>query len=1635
MDFATRNWFKYVNGDIRRLLTETATEDLRKLSDFNGEEGHNIAFGVLEQLVEIYGDKNDKKISKILKTAVNTIKNRPIGKWQKSHSTALKKLNKCGVLKEDLNRTQAIFANALTEATASFETSEDVSECGCKDKKKPRKKVIKVDLEEEQILNIDKLINKDAEQLTELTEKSAEMIMSWFGGDYSKLSFNELFDGKLRIMVPLVSEEAKTLHKIVKLLHKEGWMLPEDSIDAAYHRRKFPTRIVKQKLRRRVGELPDDFGVPSEDNPDPREIEEYEEEREIADLSLEKTRTITIPKGPRAGETITKKDETTMSRAILKNKSFPQDLKDWWQKNQTRYTKGKQWKQIEAAFFNPTKKPSEMLAVISRHPLDVLRMSDISDITSCHSEGASHYNCAIAEAKGHGLIAYMVTPEDYKKLMSGKATRTEHIDIKRFKLSLTDRLLNSEGIYQNTESRRTHPNPENQKQKYWKTDDSGRLHFQEEIYAKDYFIPKYKEEFEKMGFGPEWFTIENVATAAKAAIRGGDRSEYEIAPPLTLQYDDEDDYYGSEQEQYDRAKKLWDQKEEATTWLKQYFEKFPKVAKSITILNGDKQHDNVDNLIDFIQSDERGRGFGRLPVSVRKHMNDEAFIMAAQAEARGENFSINGLNRQPPQPPAEPEDKKITDISDFDDIEIFKDKNRDVLGIGAQARVRLRKFVDEATGNEFVSPERRTYGAPVVGFLGAVTNWAFNEQKDMFIDDNGDIELPEFYDLTRYGGSYEDTKDGEVLNNFFDSGDIPPKYDDFRNVNSDSEDEDADQLEEWEEEVQEYADAANQSYEHCSIYAEVTDHGDGLYISASGNMVVEIELTGWADFKKENYGFYRIEWNEGRTDFELVDGPIIPFSYGGDYSIRRWFSNIVEHEYVNVEWSLSKRNGKVYLDIDYSIECDDCGEPNDVDHFADYIRDDWDNKYAEIAENIRREFVDQEVIEPNAFDKKAASEEHTEWAEALKHFTYIGPDGDGEMLFSLKNHDGTERYQMTNVVMPAKWFIRKGQELEATDLTALLGGQPKPKRADTPARVDHSYAAAKTLRNELERMEAEANAYAARQVNIDFGDPKYDEPEDSFGIDFAKDLTLRTYLVPYERITDRMKAKVEGTKDQYLGFGMSISVHSVDTEEEIEGAFKFIEYIDKNFMIVMSAFETLYREAIEEWIAKKEKAEAAAVSKGTASIIINALDMYSRGFDDVPVNDPRFNPRANTAKALILWFSESWDEMNKLERRILINQFLRPVQQGSLTRVMPDATDNNSPQHWTDYIKGAHREAGAPFTVTNAYRWQGPSYGKIFDSYADPHSERYDYMEGIEALRGESPSSDVVSKAVNDQGLNPVEVAAQAHRAANNIEEQIFRIDALLNEKESPIDLRIYKTRLGCAIDTKVGGAEMEIETQVRGIDGVTTVRSIADSKRPLTATTNYVVFELKFELMGSSSRKEYREAILFPGLRRIPGLNIVDWTSIHRTNVRGTVRTVRENLLHEFNVTNLGGAAGATSGHAASSPMATPRRSLDRALQDWTQGGVQLYDTFSDTTNMAYSVMLPVEELWTYCSRIYRGDKRDFDGRYRHFIADGAQSPVFVALGQNGRIKITGNEDLIWFAKKAGLKDLPVFISYQKQA
>jgi len=66
--------------------------------------------------------------------------------------------------------------------------------------------------------------------------------------------------------------------------------------------------------------------------------------------------------------------------------------------------------------------------IISRAPIDVMRMSDHGNITSCHSTTGSYFQCAVQEAINGGAIAYVVNNKEFaEQLDSGISLQDDEI--------------------------------------------------------------------------------------------------------------------------------------------------------------------------------------------------------------------------------------------------------------------------------------------------------------------------------------------------------------------------------------------------------------------------------------------------------------------------------------------------------------------------------------------------------------------------------------------------------------------------------------------------------------------------------------------------------------------------------------------------------------------------------------------------------------------------------------------------------------------------------------------------------------------------------------------------------------------------------------------------------------------------------------------------------------------------------------------------------------------------------------------------------------------------------------------------------------------------------------------------------
>jgi len=87
----------------------------------------------------------------------------------------------------------------------------------------------------------------------------------------------------------------------------------------------------------------------------------------------------------------------------------------------------------------------------------------------------------------------------------------------------------------------------------------------------------------------------------------------------------------------------------------------------------------------------------------------------------------------------------------------------------------------------------------------------------------------------------------------------------------------------------------------------------------------------------------------------------------------------------------------------------------------------------------------------------------------------------------------------------------------------------------------------------------------------------------------------------------------------------------------------------------------------------------------------------------------------------------------------------------------------------------------------------------------------------------------------------------------------------------------IYKTSVKLRTNNARAGETTQILNEIRGIAGVTTVIHLSDYARK-TDTFNFVLYEIKFELVGKDSNPiTYLKKTLIPGIRDIQGIDIQD--------------------------------------------------------------------------------------------------------------------------------------------------------------
>ena len=438
----------------------------------------------------------------------------------------------------------------------------------------------------------------------------------------------------------------------------------------------------------------------------------------------------------------------------------------------------------------------------------------------------------------------------------------------------------------------------------------------------------------------------------------------------------------------------------------------------------------------------------------------------------------------------------------------------------------------------------------------------------------------------------------------------------------------------------------------------------------------------------------------------------------------------------------------------------------------------------------------------------------------------------------------------------------------------------------------------------------------------------------------------------------------DGSRERYplikIKWLYRMRVNPQSPPEEFEIIQEIAAFLNENEELVTAAADKIIAMALEDHSEKINKRRDKVMSNQEIQDLINrGIETYGRIDADGSAGEV-----ANRIVTILQWFEANYSDMGEAERYIMVAKFLIPIVQNNF-RSYSDMgqIDNNT---------------GAPV---------------MFDELV-PHQ-------------------------VASMGGQPVKMVTRNE----SVEDQISRIDKLLNEIDPGYDLRTYKVTIDVSLSKDVGGQLQDTQTEIRGIEGVTTVRTMGDTKRVGNSTVGS--FEIKFELMGSVSRQRYKDRVLLPALTRIRGLRV-----LRIGNINSADRTPLNELSLPF-----GGVAGALGAvRYGSGPVRTPSLSVQQVADDWAASGVMDYDRPMANANMQYHVMVDTEELLPYLSRVYRNPKDAFDADYQYFIKNGAENPVYVAVGKNGRVRITGNEDVVWFAKKAGLEQVPVFFSYQMQ-
>ena len=812
-----------------------------------------------------------------------------------------------------------------------------------------------------------------------------------------------------------------------------------------------------------------------------------------------------------------------------------------------------------------------------------------------------------------------------------------------------------------------------------------------------------------------------------------------------------------------------------------------------------------------------------------------------------------------------------------------------------------------------------------------------------------------------------------------------------------------------EQAIQEVLDEVEGEYNnnavHSSIDAQVMgpdEHGgDGTYIYMNAYCSLQIDL-GWPDIVRRDNDFYP-SVEAGSGDYDDNFHPIPGNTWGHE---ARDFSSEIEIE--NIEWDLPGE-GETEWDVRMLQGAQPEGEDLNPDHpktahleieirmthqepaadpdeakwefeqFASQIQENFEDSYAEIAERVRRNLVKGEFIAKTAYDRA----EDDLVATDLRHWHVYDSNGSNvEFWFRISpNHASAVNNlggELTSIPNEFKmWAFDEEQEGMIDGLYSKMFGSP-PTRTH-PAKIENpdlNQEMVYALRRRYREMETDT-----AQQQLDLGD-RY-KPVRT-GPPWAQVLRSNSRFI----IIAESSLSGGGYRTQLVNWKFEIFVDAKSGEETISAVKAMIKYFNENPEMV--------EDAAEEVIGTRFKTIKALADVNKEEVLSGKrLEAAAQRIDSAYASRARSGSDEWAERAIMVtkWIRDNWGDMGDIEKYVGYYKYILPLALRRLNFArdipgieMDDPNNYGKPSTWENKVRDQIRLLGGT-------HGQQSSYGGVQRSepVAGTMGEPRPAQESVE----KTWKSNVERDSVIDEALS------------------------LIREKDPGYDLRVYQIMLKCAMAKAVGGQRGETETEIRGIEGVTVVSVVPESQRQ-DPTNYYSTLKIKFELEGTRSRIKYVNLILLPGILKIKGLKVLPGGISSIEQISGGLSE---------------GGGGAQVKNLQGPLHVTPRPQIEDVIGAWAASGEAIYDVPYHTANMGYHSMVGVDELWKYCtSPFYRNTKRDFDHVRSNLIKSGPLEPIMLAIGKNGRAKITHGIDTVFAAKDIGLEELPVIFNYQKQ-